>query len=403
MLNQKALDRRIKRHIIAGQHKLFMALQPGLEEAGEIELAALGLTPVREKEKGSLSAEASLEMLWKTALLSRSISRLYLRLDSFKTTSFKELKQKFSRINWELYLREGCSYRIRVTTRHCRLHVDDKIEKALNHSLYEYFTALEALPPAFTESKVKDPAVQTLIIRGADDHFSVSLDAGGGSLYERGYRPYINGAPLKENIAASLLILARRPANTLLLDPMTGSGTFALEGLGISGGIPAAPGRIYPFEYWPSFRPGRYEWLKKGIEEMRPAGWLIRSSDLDRESLDAARGNFRVMAEHCGLHGREIQFLEEDFFTGTPLPAIENEVLPFLILNPPYGRRLPLEDQLEFFRKTGRQIMHRYKGIPWGIIVPGLECEKALGLRWEKKYIFKNGGYPVSYLLGICP
>jgi len=401
MINQKALDRRIKRHIIAGQHQFFMALQPGLEEAGEKELTSLGLSPVREKERGSLCAEGSLEMLWKTALTARSISRLYLRLDSFKTTSFKELKQKFSRISWDLYLREGCSYRIRITTRHCRLHVDDNIAKALNHSLSEYFTAAGARPPVYTETREKDPAVQTLIVRGADDHFSISLDAGGGSLYERGYRKFINGAPLKENIAASLLILAERPQNTLLLDPMTGSGTFALEALGTSQGVLVSPQRVYPFEYWPSFRPGRFEWLRKEIKENMKPRWQIKSSDIDEESLNAARGNLKTMIDQCSLDSGGVEFGREDFFTGKPL-ALPEGLSPFLILNPPYGKRLSLTDQAEFFRRIGKQIALRYKGIPWGIIVPGMECEKALGLRWDKKYIFKNGGFPVSYLLGVC-
>jgi len=165
MINQKALDRRIKRHIIAGSHRFFTAIQPGLEEAGVMELTRLGLSPVREKEPGSLCCEGSLEMLWKTALLARSISRLYLRLDSFKTTSFKELKQKFSRIPWELYLREGSVYRIKMTTRHCRLHVDDKITKALNHCLREHFTKLGGTIPVYSDREEKNPAVPTLVMR----------------------------------------------------------------------------------------------------------------------------------------------------------------------------------------------------------------------------------------------
>jgi len=401
MINQKALDRRIKRHIIAGSHRFFTAIQPGLEEAGVMELTRLGLSPVREKEPGSLCCEGSLEMLWKTALLARSISRLYLRLDSFKTTSFKELKQKFSRIPWELYLREGCVYRIKMTTRHCRLHVDDKITKALNHCLREHFTKLGGTIPVYSDRKEKNPAVQTLVIRGLDDHFSISLDAGGGALYERGYRKYVNGAPLKENIAASLLILAERPEKTLLLDPMTGSGTFALEGLGCSLRAPVSPQRVYPFEYWPSFRPHRYEWIKNKINENRKPGWKIRSSDSDVESLDAARTNLKAMEEQCQLENLDTEILKEDFFTQDPLP-VSGDWSPFLILNPPYGKRLALKDQQEFFRSMGQQISLRYKGIPWGIIVPGLECEKSFGLRWERKYIFKNGGYPVSYLLGVC-
>jgi putative N6-adenine-specific DNA methylase len=401
MINQKSLERRIKRHIIAGKHTLFGAIQPGLEEAGERELSQLGLTPVREKEPGSLCTDISLDELWKTVLLTRSFSRLYLRLDSFKSSGFMELKQKLARIQWSLYLREGCSFKIKLTTRHCRLHVEDKIIKALNHCMQDHYVQWEGRPPVYTETKEKDAAIQTIIIRGVDDHFTISLDAGGGALYERGYRKFINDAPLKENIAAALLILSDLPENTLLLDAMSGSGTFALEGLGYSRGLLTAPNRNYPFEYWPSFRPGRFQWLKKEIiKEMKP-GWQIAAADIDEKSIGAGRENLKLMASQCSVDPGACEFIKEDFFNKTAL-IDSGDRKPFLILNPPYGRRLSLEDQEAFFRKIGRQIMEKYKGIPWGIIVPGLECEKALGLKWEKKYLFKNGGYPVSYLLGVC-
>ncbi|MDA3956007.1 hypothetical protein [Oceanispirochaeta sp.] len=384
MINQKSLDRRIKRHIIAGKHTLFGAIQPGLEEAGEIELKQLGLSPEREIEPGSICAEVSLEDLWKTVLMSRSFSRLYLRLDTFKTSGFMELKQKMARIPWDLYLKQGCSFKVKLTTRHCRLHVEDKIIKALNHSLQEHFIKMEARPPVYKNTRVKDPSLQTIIIRGVDDQFTISLDAGGGALYERGYRKFINDAPLKENIAAALLILPELPENTLLLDPMSGSGTFALEGLGYSRRLFTSPNRNYPFEYWPSFKLNRFQWLKKQLRTEIMTGWQISASDIDEKSIGAARENLKLMSGQCSVDPGDCEFIKEDFFNRTPL-AVEGDIKPFLILNPPYGRRLSLKDQEEFYRKMGRTILEKYKGIPWGIIVPGLECEKALALRWDKK------------------
>ncbi len=402
-MNYKALDRRIKRHIIAGEHSIFTACQPGLEQAAERELEALGFSPEREKEPGSLIFKGKLEDLWKAALMARSITHIALRLDSFKADGFRELKQKLKRIPWELYLKEGAPCRVRISTKHCRLHVHDKITKALQHSISECFTENEAQIPRISDDHIDDPSVQILLIRGVDDRFTISLDAGGGALYERGYKPYVNEAPLRESTAAALLILAglNRGKEISLIDAMCGSGTFSLEAMGISAGLPASPLRIYPFEYWPSFRPGRFEFMKKEIRKQAGDPCRISLSDTDDKSLNAARGNLKLFREQNSLKERSdeeaVSIGKADFFEKSVKDG-KGETL--LILNPPYGLRLPLEDRQAFFRRIGRCIAENYKGCGWGIIAPGLECEKALGLHWEKKYLFKNGGFPVSFLVG---
>ncbi|MDC7239314.1 MAG: hypothetical protein PQJ50_03035 [Spirochaetales bacterium] len=403
-MNHKALDRRVKRHIIASPRRVFLALQPGLEEAGEIELARMGLTGSREKEAGSLTADVKLEELWQLVITGRSFSRIYLRLDDFKAEGFAELKKKLARIPWELYIREGCEYRVKISTTRSRLHVHDRITKSLNHCLNEHFEALEGISPRFTESRESDPEIQTIIIRALDDRFTISLDAGGGALYRRGYRQNINGAPLKENIAASLLLLSGLGAEgengiTELIDPMCGSGTFSLECLSITSGLRPSPRKTYPFEYWPSFRPGRFNWLTGEIEKREKPPLKIHASDMDTKSIETAELNLTQLKGDSGREDLEWTMAESDFFT-SPVPEDTKRDRALLILNPPYGRRLDIGDQTAFFRRLGERIKTEYKGILWGIIVPGMECEKALGLKWEKKYLFKNGGFPVSFLIG---
>ncbi|MDC7235954.1 MAG: hypothetical protein PQJ58_22210 [Spirochaetales bacterium] len=398
-MNYKSLDRRIKRHIIAGDNAIFMAIQPGLEEAGEMELKRMGLPAVREPEPGSLTTTAGLEELWRLVLTGRSFSRIYLRLKEFKAQGFRELKSRLESIPWELYLRERCEYSVKVSTARSRLHVHEKIIKSLNHSLAEHFRALEAQPPVFTEEATGEAETQRIIIRAVEDRFTVSLDAGGGALNERGYRQHINEAPLKENTASALLILAGIHGTGRLIDPMCGSGTFSLEAMGISAGGITAPEKSYPFEYWPSFRPNRYDWLVRTIREQQNNPLQVTATDIDPKSLDAARKNLEHFAEQSGIRIENMSIHREDFFkNGAPEGSVGEETL--VILNPPYGRRLPVQDQMDFFRKTGTVIKETYKGCRWGIIAPGLECEKALGLHWDRKFLFKNGGFPVSFITG---
>lgn len=403
VMNQKALDRRVKKHILAQPHRLFLPVIPGLEEAAQKELRRFSLKAEKEEEPGSLSAEGSLEDLWRAAAYSRCASRLYLRLLSFKAEGFAEFRKKSAAFPWELYLKEGASYRLRFSLRRCRLHVTDNIGKTLARAIRERFEEQQGTPPQRQERKGAHvpPEVQTILIRGEENRFTLSLDAGGGPLYDRGERPHVTDAPLRETLAASLLIEAGLNRESFLIDPMCGSGTFHLEALGLSAGLACSPGKVYPFEHWPSFRPARYRWVLARQAEQDSSSCLIASADRDEKALKAARAN-RALLDARGLSLPPALFRQEDFFA-RPCPPVPDGRSPLLILNPPYGMRLPLADRQAFFRRLGEKIRRDYRGIPWGIVVPGLEAEKALGLRWEGKRLFKNGGLPVSFLTGRCP
>ena len=182
-----------------------------------------------------------------------------------------------------------------------------------------------------------EPGIQTILIRGVNDRFSLSLDAGGGPLYDRGYRQFVNEAPLRETLAAALLNAAGLTDNTILIDPMCGSGTFTLEAASITAGIPAGRNRRFPFEFWPSFRPARYDWIVKKAEEALAAPCRIYASDINPDSLKAAEANWKLLSEK----GLEISpcFNQSDFFK-EPCPVEEKErARALLILNPPYGMR----------------------------------------------------------------
>ena len=406
-MNQKALERRIKKHILAGRHNLYFSVIPGLEEPAQKELAGLGLDIDKMEEPGSLCARAGLEDLWKVVNLAHTPSRIYLRLHNFKAEGFREFRNKTEEFPWELYLSEGCEYRLRFSLNHCRLHVTDNIGKSLKRSINERFEQMDGTPPVLIEESAAhvEPSVQTILIRGVDDRFQLSLDAGGGPLYDRGYRPFINEAPLRETLAASLLQILEIEASDTLLDPMCGSGTFGLEALGMTSRIPVYPDRRFPFEFWPSFKPARYEWHMEQIlqQSITPCG--ILSSDKDALSLKAARGNREQFlskwnASRYSLDAEALlekwEIENKDFFQS---PPVEGENL-VLIINPPYGLRLKLENRKFFFKTLGDKIRKDYLSCRWGILVPDNETEKYLSLRWEKKYIFRNGGLKVGFLIG---
>jgi len=407
-MNSKALERRVKKHILAGKHTIFIPVIPGLEDTAIEELKTLNLQAEKEKEPGSLLVEGSMEDIWRIALLSRTASKLYLRLLSFKAEGFREFRNKTNSFPWELYLKEGSEYRIRFSLTHCRLHVTDNIGKSLNRSIKERFVEMKGRAPFLVEEKSSqvDASVQTILIRGVDNHFGISLDAGGGPLYDRGYRKNVTEAPLRETLAASLLLAAGICENTNIIDPMCGSGTFSLEAASITSGIPAGLKRTFPFEYWPSFRSARYKWLLNNQMKQIKMPCTLLSSDKEGDAIKAAKANWALLwqsieekSDTKDFHLPESPFKKLDFFQSS-LTAEEEEQDTLLILNPPYGMRMELKDKLNFFRMIGKKINEDYKGVRWGIIAPGLDTEKAFALHWDKKILFKNGGLPVSFLIG---
>ncbi len=406
-MNQKALERRIKKHIIAGNHRIYFSVIPGLEEPAMQELLRLGIQAEKLKTPGSLEADCTLETLWKTLTMARTPARVYLRLLSFKAEGFREFRNKTHDFPWELYLSEGCEYRLRFSLTRCRLHVTDNIGKSLKRSISERFEKMEGTSPVLTDPKLsrEESSVQTILIRGEEDRFQLSLDAGGGPLYERGYRKYINEAPIRETLAASLLEILAVQKDEMLMDPMCGSGTFALEALGSSSGMPAFPDREFPFLDWPSFKPARFEWHMNTILEKVASPCRVLSSDIDEKSLQATRANRNLLIEKWQGSRYDVdinrimdhwEIRREDFFASLPHPGFKTA----LILNPPYGFRLKLQDRLDFFQRLGKKIRQDYKDCRWGIIVPDQESEKAMGLHWEKKYIFTNGGLKVAFITG---
>ena len=151
-MNNKALDRRVKQHILAGEHSIFIPVSPGLEEPVMKELEALGLHPEREEEPGSITAPGKMEDLWRCAYHSRCASRLYLRLLRFRAEGFREFRNKTSSFPWELYLKEGSEYRLRFSLRRCRLHVTDNIGKSLERSIRERFEEQDGRSPLLIEN-----------------------------------------------------------------------------------------------------------------------------------------------------------------------------------------------------------------------------------------------------------
>ena len=115
---------------------------------------------------------------------------------------------------------------------------------------------------------------QRLFIRGVDDRFSVSIDSSGDLLYKRGIKTLAGTAPVRETLAAAILMLAGYSGNEALVNPMCGSGTFAVEGALMARNIPPGWNRSFAFMGWPGFRPAQWRHIRNAAEKRFVSGPL---------------------------------------------------------------------------------------------------------------------------------
>jgi putative N6-adenine-specific DNA methylase len=397
-VNEKAVARRIKDHVVGSRHAFFAVLHPGFEEIARQELLGLGIASPRLQGTGGIEFEAKLDDAWRVNLGAGTVSRLLLRLFDFKATGFAEFRARMESFPWELHVGNKACLRFAVSAASSRLWHEGKLEeeaaRAVGDRLAAYGRHVD-----FHEAKESDAApCQLIFIRFAENRCQVSLDSSGELLYRRGYGKFTEEAPLRETLASCVLRSASVERYQVVIDPFCGSGTFALEAGAILSGHPVNLGRDFAFMKWPSFRPARFQHVKEELEQefkaRAPAGERkILCSDIEAKAVATTRHNLEV-AGLASLAGVD----QADFFH-LQAPACDPADM-LLVMNPPYGARLGKgTDISSLYRRIGDKVRRDFTGCSFAIIVPGPEIEKALSLPHEKKVLFRNGGIGVALLI----
>jgi putative N6-adenine-specific DNA methylase len=398
-VNEKALARRVKDHVIGSRHEFFAVVQPGFEETANQELRDLGISDFKSQTIGGITFLAKLSDAYLVNLGSGTISRLLLRLFHFKASGFGEFNRKMTACPWELYLKDKAMVAFAISAGRSRLWHSGRLQEeslaAIQARLAIYGRQVFLTPKKAAAGNGKE---QAIFIRLDRDHCQVSLDTSGELLYRRGYDKFSNAAPLRETLACAILKAAAIDRYQILMDPFCGSGTFGLEAGLIFSGQPCNLNRFFAFQNWPSFKPAVFQYLKEQLalelKKQRPAGIKkIYCSDIASKAVRTTTRNLEVMGLEAVL-----QVSRNDFFK-LPTPTTDPASV-LLVLNPPYGARLGNQnDSNKLYRRIGAKIRGDFAGCGYAIIVPGLELEKVLSLPYDKKILFNNGGIPVSLLI----
>lgn len=384
----KSVERRTRQHVIARSHEFFAVVQPGFEKTAHAELSAMGISTGRTVE-GGVEFSGRLESCYRANIASRTVTRVLMRITDFHTENERVLFRRISAVPWELYLPADGAIGINASSSSSRLYhtglIGEAVEKGVRTRCLEHGISLSFNPEA----------TQRIYVRISDNRCTVSLDTTGEPLYRRGRKRYVSAAPLRETLASLILAEASFTGYPVLFDPMCGSGTFSLEAAETAAGMLPGTDREFPFMHWPAFRPAAFNHMvKKLAGEHVPAPWpeKIIAWDHDENAANTALHNIR----EAGLSGR-VTVDKKDFLLDTPSVPAGKPVL--IVMNPPYGKRLDDGETELLYGKIGGVIRQRYPDAGFAIIVPGEKYESILGLTWDRKILFYNGGIPVGLIL----
>jgi putative N6-adenine-specific DNA methylase len=388
---QTTIHKRVKRHVIGREHHFFVAVPPALADLCDRELRHL-LVPENELQRrpGGFAFRGRLNDAYRINLLSRFSNRILMQVASFKATSFRRLEQRLSELPWELYLFGGSPLKIRVTVRKCRLYHSSAIAARVQEQVGRHLAQF-GLPPARNQRLHQ---IQQLFVKGGHDRFTVSIDSSGDPLFKRGLKTHGGRAPLRENLAAAVLKLAKYDGRKPLMDPMCGSGTFSLEAALISANIPPGWFREFAFMQWPSFVQRRWRYLRSQSElGIRQAGSAaILAADID----DSACAALSQTLHKNGLADR-ITIVKKDFFELSPQEWTARRGV--IVLNPPYGRRLSAMTDAGRLDRIFEHLSKFYGGWRLALIMPRRCFERKMPFALEIHPIM-HGGLSTAVAVG---
>ncbi|HEY3486795.1 MAG TPA: bifunctional 23S rRNA (guanine(2069)-N(7))-methyltransferase RlmK/23S rRNA (guanine(2445)-N(2))-methyltransferase RlmL [Gammaproteobacteria bacterium] len=365
----------------------FATCPKGLETLLLQELQSLGAADVRETRAG-VAFTGTLETGYRACLWSRLASRILLPLKDFTVTGTDDLYAAAQTVQWDTCLApEGT------------LAVDcSATGSVITHSHYAALKIKDAIVDQMRGTHGIRPSIDTekpdvrVNLYVHDNRAVLSLDLSGDSLHRRGYRTQAGEAPLKENLAAAILLRANWPEiarnGKPFVDLMCGSGTLAIEAALLAADIAPGLSRLnYGFLKWRKHEQQLWKNLLDEAEERREAGLkqlpAIRGYDQDSQIIGVARSN----ARHAGLE-KYISFTKRAVADSTP----ENIEPGLIVVNPPYGERLGETNELpQLYAELGQQLIRCFSGWQAAIFTGNPDLGKYMKLRARRYHTLWNG------------
>lgn len=367
--------------------KIVATTQQGLEQVLEAELQQMGADGTEVIKRG-VSFNFKQSLLYKANLNCRTALRILVPVFSFDAENPDALYKVAMELPWEKFQKVNQTFAIHFSVN----------SATYPHGQYASLKLKDAICDRFRNEVGRRPSVETerpdisWHLHVYQNQVTISLDSSGDSLHLRGYRKGRHEAPLNEVLAAGLLYLSGWDAQqTPLVDGMCGSGTMAIEAAMIAARrAPNLHRRYFPFKHWPDFDNKVFQIVFDDlIQYSKSKIPTIKGYDISFSAIRMAK----MHAESAGV-SQFIQF-EKRAFGDTEADSPKGLV----ILNPPYGERMEIDEINELYKNIGDTLKHKYKGWKAGVISSNKEAMRAIRLHSSHTVHLLNGKLPSDFKL----
>jgi putative N6-adenine-specific DNA methylase len=360
------------------KYQLMATAAAGIEALVGKELRRLGYDT--QVENGRVRYQGDMKDILTTNLWLRTADRVKIIVGEFTARTFDELFEQTKALPWESFLPVDAEFPVEGRSHHSQLHnvpsVQAIVKKAIVQRLSEVYHRRTRLP--------ETGALYPLEVAINKDQVMLTLDTTGDSLFKRGYRRNKGGAPLKENMAAALVLLAHWFTDNPFVDPVCGSGTIPIEAALIGHNIAPGINRSFACEQWTNLTPAG---LSDEVRDEADAQadydveLDIHGYDIDQNMIDIAQENCRAAGLTHDITFKQLAV--KDWHT--------DKINGVIVANPPYGERL---SDHEAVHELYRQMGDIYRPMPtWSkyILTADLEFEKYYGAPATKRRKLYNG------------
>lgn len=360
------------------KYQLMATAAAGIEALVGKELRRLGYDT--QVENGRVRYQGDMKDILTTNLWLRTADRVKIIVGEFTARTFDDLFEQTKALPWEAFLPVDAEFPVEGRSHHSQLHnvpsVQAIVKKAIVQRLSEVYHRRTRLP--------ETGALYPLEVAINKDQVMLTLDTTGDSLFKRGYRRNKGGAPLKENMAAALVLLAHWFTDNPFVDPVCGSGTIPIEAALIGHNIAPGINRSFACEQWTNLTPaGLSDEVRDEAEDQADydVELDIHGYDIDQNMIDIAQENCRAAGLTHDITFKQLAV--KDWHT--------EKINGVIVANPPYGERL---SDHEAVHELYRQMGNLYRPLTtWSkyILTADLEFEKYYGAPATKRRKLYNG------------
>jgi 23S rRNA (guanine2445-N2)-methyltransferase / 23S rRNA (guanine2069-N7)-methyltransferase len=375
-------------------YRFFAAAPKGIETLLAEELKDLGLRSVKESRSGAYF-EDNIKAAYRVCLWSRTAVRVLFPVSSFAANSPEELYAGIAKVDWSEHLTVANTLAVDANVSNSNITHSQYAGLKIKDAIVDYFRDRDNDRPS-VDTKRPDVRINAYI---NNNNAEVYIDLSGDSLHKRGYRDEGTTAPLKENLAAAILLRAKWPEIAAeggdFVDFMCGSGTLPIEAAMMACDI--APGLLrtyYGFTGWKQHQPEAWQALIEEAQKRREKGLertpVIRGFDNHRKTIGKAQHHVRK----ANLDAY-ISFEYQDVFDF----RLEFSRKGLVVLNPPYGKRLGQDDDMaDLYETIGDVLKNNFINWKASVFTDSLDLGKQIGIRANKIHSLFNGAIECKLL-----